>query len=273
MKSFFLASFLLLSYFSFSQAPGYTIIYNFTHAIDTNNLGKIHEEMMALTFDKTTSKYFSETEAIQQEEQQRKYDEAEKKGSDNGVYKVDLGVIKKTTNENILLFPKHKKSFLVNSYKSNKYAIVHQIPDFKWKIQKETKTIKGYNCQLAKGYWKGRTYNAWFTTDLPYPFGPWKLNGLPGVILEAVDGTNTVRFECKSINKDNSVTISVPHDAILTSQNEFDKMTKSMQSFSNQLNSDANGSNTVVEQISPASKESTKKKSNGFNNPIEITEK
>lgn len=56
-----------------------------------------------------------------------------------------------------------------------------------WQIQSETKEVMGYSCQLASCDFRGRTWHAWFSPDIPINEGPWKLFGLPGLVLEAYD--------------------------------------------------------------------------------------
>lgn len=70
-----------------------------------------------------------------------------------------------------------------------------------WNITDEKKDIGGYACFKATARLAGRTYEAWFTEEIPYPVGPWKLNGLPGAILEATDSTNEVRFRYAGLDK------------------------------------------------------------------------
>ncbi|WP_121666485.1 GLPGLI family protein [Mesonia aquimarina] len=56
-----------------------------------------------------------------------------------------------------------------------------------WTIYEEHKEILGYKVQKAVAYFRGRKYIIWFTKEIPYSYGPWKLFGLPGVILESYD--------------------------------------------------------------------------------------
>ena len=69
-------------------------------------------------------------------------------------------------------------------------------------VADSTKTILGYSCQLATCHFQGREYKAWYTTEIPYQEGPWKFNGLPGLITEVYDTKNHYHFTLVSVKKD-----------------------------------------------------------------------
>lgn len=57
--------------------------------------------------------------------------------------------------------------------------------EWTWEISDSTKNILGYECVKATTEFHGRKWIAWFSPEIPLYNGPWKLGGLPGVILEA----------------------------------------------------------------------------------------
>lgn len=81
------------------------------------------------------------------------------------------------------------------------FDVVESIPFIDWKIHNESKKINNFKTIKATSRFRGRNYIVWFTPDLPTSFGPWKLHGLPGAILEAKDDLNQVVFIATSIDK------------------------------------------------------------------------
>ncbi len=73
-----------------------------------------------------------------------------------------------------------------------------------WELLDSVKTVIGYECQLAQTDFRGRRWLAWFTTEIPIGEGPWKLSGLPGLILEAYDSAGHYRFEATGMLKNNA---------------------------------------------------------------------
>lgn len=92
------------------------------------------------------------------------------------------------------------------------YSFPDTIPTIDWEIKPARKTIGKLNVQLATGYFRGRTYDVWFCTDIPLPYGPWKLSGLPGLILEAKsqDGEIAFLFDSLTIPSKNEMQIAKP---------------------------------------------------------------
>ena len=74
-------------------------------------------------------------------------------------------------------------------------------PDFKWAISNEKAKIGEYNAQKATTDFGGRKWTAWFSTDLPFQDGPYKFNGLPGLIVKIEDANKNYSWELKGNKK------------------------------------------------------------------------
>ena len=75
------------------------------------------------------------------------------------------------------------------------------IPQFSWELAEEDTIICGYACQGATTSFRGRTWKVWYAPELPYQDGPWKLCGLPGLIMKAEDREGDFCFEAVEILK------------------------------------------------------------------------
>lgn len=187
------------------------VTYEFTHVNDTNHRENPIREDMVLCLGPNSSKYTNHIN----EDRQRKVFKAIKMMPPvpppiptDGSVKVRMGrpiaVVygRGFTQETLFQHTKENKLNKIAVLGTVIYLIESPLPRINWKLDKETRNIGGYTCQKAVGNYAGRTYTAWFTTELPYRNGPWKLSGLPGLILEASDASNEVSFRFKELSKD-----------------------------------------------------------------------
>ena len=70
-----------------------------------------------------------------------------------------------------------------------------------WVIQDSSKLILGHECQMAVCHYRGHCWTAWLAMDIPIPDGPWKLCGLPGLIMEATTEDNSHAFKLLGMEK------------------------------------------------------------------------
>ncbi|MBK1439170.1 GLPGLI family protein [Parapedobacter sp. ISTM3] len=109
-----------------------------------------------------------------------------------------------------------KELIVAERVKGETFIYNDTLPGIQWELINEKKAIGNFTCQKAVGTFRGRTYDAWFTPDIPLPYGPWKLGGLPGLILEATtrDGELSFLFEQIAIPAEGDVEITPPSKGV-----------------------------------------------------------
>lgn len=79
------------------------------------------------------------------------------------------------------------------------YKYTEDIPSVNWELGNDTLTVLGHLCYSATTFFRGREWRVWYTQDIPSMDGPWKLSGLPGLILKAEDSLLEFSYEAKGI--------------------------------------------------------------------------
>lgn len=75
-----------------------------------------------------------------------------------------------------------------------------------WTILPGDSVILNYQCRYAQVEYGGREWRVAYTDEIPISAGPWKLVGLPGLVLFAQDKTGTHTFLVQSIfNVENQI--------------------------------------------------------------------
>lgn len=68
-------------------------------------------------------------------------------------------------------------------------------------VLEDTATVMGYHCHAAKCTYGGREWKVYYTNDIPLPYGPWKLNGVKGLVLKAEDSEHNFVFEAEGLTQ------------------------------------------------------------------------
>lgn len=89
------------------------------------------------------------------------------------------------------------------------YFYEEPVPSMDWKLTEDTCSILGYKCFAASALFRGRRYEAWFTPEIPISHGPWKFNGLPGLILKARDEADLFVWEAQNISREQNKKVYV----------------------------------------------------------------
>ena len=207
-RIFFAFFICLLSFQVFAQKGEPVIIsvtYQFKHINDLNKPKKPYTQEMILRLGQNESRYNSWTDELNRKLPSKSVGSSTKSvGKGGGSYNfVPMVMVhsKGIQDFDLLQYPALNKLIRTVTLGSSNYQIETNLPIINWKVGEEKKDIGGYSCQKAVGVYAGRTYIAWFAPKLPFRCGPWKLSGLPGLILEATDLTGEVSFLFKELNK------------------------------------------------------------------------
>ncbi|RZL46726.1 MAG: GLPGLI family protein [Pedobacter sp.] len=183
----------------FAQSPDKALArvrYTFSHIQDTTQKDKPYTENMLLVIGKNASVYTSYDKINRDLDMQKAIAEQMKNQAGSG--NMSINITKTNTNRvsdlDYFYFIKENKFYTKERLFTN-YLVEEDAAKINWKIAKDTLSFSGIKCQKATAHFKGRNWTAWFAPELPFQSGPWKLNGLPGLIIEAFDDAKTVHFQ------------------------------------------------------------------------------
>lgn len=182
------------------------IVYNTTYATYGN--GHKTHDVMALDVGHTMSHFYSEAQRLR-DEQMKKINESSlppdiaiSSAKNVGGGGLQWHVCKRPSGGDSITF------YDTFGLEGVKYTEVDNRQQ--WHIEDGDTTICGYSCGKAWTDIGGRRWTAWFTADIPVSDGPWKLRGLPGLILKAVESDGIYSFCCTSITSGNGMLVEMP---------------------------------------------------------------
>lgn len=89
------------------------------------------------------------------------------------------------------------------------FSYEEELPTIDWVLTDSVKTILGYECKGARCTFRGREWNVYYSEDIPVMDGPWKLHGLPGLIMEAKADGDEYSLVCIGIRNNSPRPIAI----------------------------------------------------------------
>lgn len=182
----------ILSFLSIvTYAQNQRFIYEYKFVKDSTEKSKSETELMVLDATKIGSKFYSLKKSIADSIHQDRLKKQAKdfSGTDWGLVP---DVVEKT-------YPDFKIEFF-NMLEMDKYKVTDK-RKLDWKILPDKEKVGELSTQKASVSFAGRTWIAWFATDIPIQDGPYKFHGLPGLIVKLEDKTQSHSFVLKEIKK------------------------------------------------------------------------
>lgn len=169
---------------SFTDDFKYMAVYHFAYQPDSTDVNSQKSEEMLLYLGEKSSRFSSAGKAMKdhilknRNKLNRSAAEFSRIQSQTPQTSLDYSIFKH--------YPSAEMSY-TETVALEKFRYPEELALFDWEIGEERKEIAGYQAQKAITGFAGRDYIAWFTAEIPVPDGPYKFNGLPGLILEIRD--------------------------------------------------------------------------------------
>lgn len=216
---------------------------------------EMHSQMMEMLkkqFEKTYTLAFNKEESI--------YKEEEKLGAPQRPSGMEVVMISSGGSDILYKNTKENRYTNQNDVFGKIFLIKDTLEKLDWKLGSETKNIGEHTCYKATfkreievfeggisingdkdldetkktaPKMKEITITAWYTPKIPANNGPGNYHGLPGLILEVNDGTETIICSKIVMNLKNSVALKEPSKGKIVTQEKFetiiDKKMKEME--------------------------------------------
>lgn len=211
----------------FAQNPDKVLArvdYTFSDKSDTLRNGRIRKENMLLFVGKNSSlyasydrlRYYIGLDQKIRAKMMNMIDGAQKTIS------VDQTESKWMSNTNQLYFINENKHYIIENISDQGYLVDDPQEPISWKIIKDTLSFSGIKCQKALATVDGINWEVWFASSIPFQSGPWKLNGLPGLIIEAQSQNKDIYFKFAGIENATEGNFKRTHDVTKRVNNDPD---------------------------------------------------
>lgn len=174
------------------------------------------------------------------------------------------------SNKRILKEEDAQELSIYNEFYDKTYLYSDTIT-LKWKILNVYDRLNHMKLRKAETQFRGRTYVAWYTNEIPASAGPYKFSGLPGLIVKLHDTKNEIEYSMISFRhfkKSKTLTLAYEKNGPSVSKSEYKATEESFKS--NPIPYMEEQGAVFPEETKRIIKQKFKNKKKQKNNPIEL---
>ena len=262
-----LAILLLVAYPSIAQnfpkdTLRYEIIYDYSYQVNKEDTLSKQKEQMVLKIAKNFS-FYASLNNFKLMDLDKNWKESDGLPDRKSLPKTRVDyTITKEYNSNKLTF--------TDWIKGDTYYFNQMLDKIEWKLIEDQKEVLGYVCKKATTQFAGRSYVAWYTTEISIADGPYKFQGLPGLILSIYDTNKHYQFIVSSITNNTSVcnTADIAKRPIFLTKEEYKILKKKYREKPSSIVS--SGGMAFPKEFNDLADQRAKEKMKFENNPMEL---
>jgi len=136
-----------------------------------------------------------------------------------------MAMPKPSSSQRFIKIPKNNTLVVYDEISSSKYKYSEDL-QINWSLESDTIRMANQILKKATTHYKGRDYIAWYNESIPISDGPYKFNGLPGLIFKVYDSEKQFSFEIlnyKTLPKEKIVSVVYENQPIETTGKRFKK--------------------------------------------------
>lgn len=173
--------------------------------------------------------YFNETQSLfeyQETSIEKEFTEEEINQKLNEGDNLSINIRSKDTVRHVIEYNRNDNLIkeCIMGFNKKYYQVKESAPKVEWNISEEHKKVDIYECTKATCSFRGRNYIVWFTTAIQTNFGPLKLHGLPGLILELTDEKREIFLSARVVKKEENYIKNDPIGTTIISYTEYQKI-------------------------------------------------
>lgn len=149
----------------------------------------------------------------------------------NSQQEAEIYMVGGSENPKVFTDYNQRKQIEELGIEGRKYLVTDSILNYNWKIfSKQSEELNGYNVRYATLELDENVFiEAWYSTELPFKFGPNLFGGLPGLILKMRTSYkdqpgNYQLIEAVKITKNENLKIKIPEKGKVISRDEFKEL-------------------------------------------------